>query len=685
MAQESSERPDESRRGDRDGRTPPAAPDPRTRLPPPSPDRPGWRVHPAPDGRGKPPEKPPMLPWKPGRFIGILVVLLALNYLIVAVFAPAAPRPDISYSPFFLQQVKSGNVKEISATGEQVKGQFVNKIKVPDDGSGDKVENFKTQVPTFANTDQLSKLLEEHNVKVNAHPPGDRSILETLIFGFGPTLLLVGLFVFLARRAAKSAGGGGMLGGFGRTRAKRIKPEEQHVTFDDVAGIDEAKQELTEIVDYLADPDRFRKLGARIPRGVLLTGLPGTGKTLLARAVAGQAGVPFFSASAAEFIEAIVGIGASRVRDLFEQAKQEAPAIIFIDELDAIGRSRAGGMGFGGGHDEREQTLNQILTEMDGFDTQAGVIVLAATNRPEVLDPALLRPGRFDRRVAVQPPDLVGRRKILEVHTRSVPLADDVDLEGLASSTPGMVGADLANVVNEAALLAASRNHDKVTMSDLNDALEKLVLGAARKLVMNEDDRRRIAYHEGGHAIVGMLTPGADPVRKVSIIPRGQALGVTFSAPDLDKFNYDENYLKGRLKVSMGGRAAEEVVLGDITTGAENDIKQATDVARRMVGLWGMSEALGPVAVLPTDHPPGFPGTDGTSEATQELVDGEVRRIVEEAHQEARRLLTENRDKLDSLAAALLEKETLDEPEAYEAAGIERGQRREETPVASAS
>jgi cell division protease FtsH len=664
----------------------PSAPDPRTPLPPADPKRPGWRVHPAPDGRGKQPEKPPMLPWRPRRFLGILVVLLALNYLLVAVFAPAEPRPDISYSPYFLQQVKSGNVKEIAATGEEVKGEFQNKVDAPDDGSKDKVKNFKTQVPTFANTDQLSKLLEEHNVQVNAHPPGDRSILETLIFGFGPTLLLVGLFILLARRASQAAsGGGGVLGGFGRSKARRVEPSEQHVTFEDVAGIDEAKKELTEIVDYLRDPDRFSRLGARIPRGVLLTGPPGTGKTLLARAVAGQAGVPFFSASAAEFIEAIVGVGASRVRDLFEQAKKEAPAIIFIDELDAIGRSRAGGMGFGGGHDEREQTLNQILTEMDGFDTKAGVIVLAATNRPEVLDSALLRPGRFDRRVAVQPPDRVGRQKILEVHTRSVPLADDVDLASLASSTPGMVGADLANVVNEAALLAASRDHDKVTQSDLNDALEKLVLGAARRLVMNEDDRRRIAYHEGGHAIVGMLTPGADPVRKVSIIPRGQALGVTFSAPDIDKFNYDENYLHGRLRVALGGRAAEEEVYDDKTTGAESDIKQATDVARRMVGVWGMSPEVGMVAVIPTDGQPVFPGgADGVSEATQELVDAEVRRIVEEAHQEARTLLAQNREKLDALAEALLENETLDAPEAYAAAGIERPQRIEETPVASA-
>jgi cell division protease FtsH len=371
------------------------------------------------------------------------------------------------------------------------------------------------------------------------------------------------------------------------------------------------------------------------------------------------------------------------VRDLFAQAKEAAPAIIFIDELDAIGRSRAGAIGFGGGHDEREQTLNQILTEMDGFDTTAGVIVLAASNRPEVLDPALLRPGRFDRRVAVQPPDLIGRRKILEVHTRSVPLGDDVDLEDVAASTPGMVGADLANLVNEAALLAASRGRVRVEMRDFTDALEKIVLGAARKVLLSEDDRRRVAYHEAGHAIVGMLTPGADPVRKVSIIPRGQALGVTLSAPEMDRFNYDERYLKGKLRVSLAGRAAEEIVFGDVTTGAESDIQQVTEVARRMVGRWGMSPEVGLVAVLPADgQPPGIPGGDESSEATQQLVDREVRRLVEEAHQEALRLLSENRERLDGLASALLEHETLDEDEAYAAARIERRPEERREPVA---
>jgi cell division protease FtsH len=461
---------------------------------------------------------------------------------------------------------------------------------------------------------------------------------------------------------------------FGRSRARRIEGGDQRVTFNDVAGIDEAKEELTEIVDFLKNPDKYLKLGGRIPRGVLLSGQPGTGMTLLARAVAGEANVPFFQMSASEFVEMIVGVGASRVRDLFHQAKEAAPAIIFIDELDAIGRSRAAGSGaFSGGHDEREQTLNQILTEMDGFDPRTGVIVLGATNRPEILDPALLRPGRFDRRVAVQPPDRNGREAILRVHTRSVPLAPEVDLGALAASTPGMVGADLANLVNEAALLAARRAHEKVTPQDLTDALERIVLGAERKVMLSEDDRRRTAYHEAGHAIVGMLTAGADPVRKVSIIPRGQALGVTFSAPDADRFNFDERHLLGQIKVALGGRVAEETVFGDITTGAESDIQQLTRIARSMVGRWGMSRAIGPIAVIPMDGVnPLLPGASETSEETQRIVDEEVRRIVETAHQEVTALLRSHRSHLDALANALLERETLDEADAYAAAGLTR-------------
>ena len=407
---------------------------------------------------------------------------------------------------------------------------------------------------------------------------------------------------------------------------------------------------------------------------MLLSGPPGTGKTLLARAVAGEADVPFFSMAASEFVEAIVGVGASRVRDLFKEAKEAAPAIVFIDELDAIGRSRTSGVaGFSGGNDEREQTLNQILTEMDGFDSSTSVIVIGATNRPDVLDQALLRPGRFDRRVAVQPPDRGGREAILEVHTRKVPLGPDVDLRRIAATTPGMVGADLANLVNEAALLAARRNHDAVAEADFTDALERIVLGAERQVMMTDADRSRTAYHEAGHAIVGMLTEGADPVRKVSIIPRGLALGVTFAAPESDRFNYREPEVEARIKVALGGRAAEEVVYGETSTGAESDIQQLTEIARQMVGRWGMSSAIGPVAVIPRDGTGQFlPGVAEVSPATQKLVDDEVRRVVEESHRQVVALLEENRSKLDSLANALLEHETLDEDDAYAAAGVER-------------
>src|SRR5215217_3606622 len=599
-----------------DAARPPAPPTPR----PPRGPKPG-------DVRAdRAPQKPPMIPWSGRRFVVILLSLFVLNWLIVAIFAPAEKRIKVPYNPTFIAQVQKGNVKEISSKGDTVQGEFKKEVEYKDD----KAEGFETEIPTFANDNQLSQLLEEQEVVINAEAPSSRSLLETILFSFGPTILLVALFVFLMRRAAGGAGGGGVLGQFGRSQAKRVESESQTVNFDDVAGIEEAEEQLVEVVDFLKNPERYLKLGARIPRGVLLAGPPGTGKTLLARAVAGEAHVPFFSASASEFIEAIVGVGASRVRDLFKQAEEAAPAIIFIDELDAIGRARGGSGGVVGGHDEREQTLNQILTEMDGFDPAAGVIVLGATNRPDVLDPALLRPGRFDRRVFVQPPDSAGREQILRVHTRSVPLDDNVDLGQIAQTTPGMVGADLANLVNEAALVAARRGHDKVQRADFTDALEKIVLGAARKIVLNEDDRRRIAYHEGGHAIVGMLTPGADPVRKVSIIPRGMALGVTLSAPDTEKANYEEQYLLGRVKVALGGRVAEEVVYGTITAGAESDIQQLTMIARQMVGRWGMSDAIGPIAVLPSEaNGPLLPGASEVSEETQRVLDSEVRRIVD--------------------------------------------------------
>ena len=646
-------------------------PDPRT-PPPPRRDGSHFRVSPAPDGRGDQPQKPkpPMIGMSWRRFVAILGVLLVLNYISVAIFAPAPERVRIPYSPTFLNQVKGGNVKEIASTGDTIKGDFKKKTKI----GKNQAQHFDTQVPSFANDAQLSKLLQDHNVTVNAKPPGDRSVIATLLFSFGPTILLVALFVFLMRRAAGGGGGGGgVLGQFGRSRAKRVESETQTVTFEDVAGIDEAEEELVEVVDFLKNPERYQQLGARIPRGVLLMGPPGTGKTLLARAVAGEASVPFFSSSASEFIEAIVGVGASRVRDLFKQAKEAAPAIIFVDELDAIGRARGGTQALGGGHDEREQTLNQILTEMDGFEPTDGVIVLAATNRPEILDPALLRPGRFDRRVAVLPPDAPGRKKILEVHTRSVPLAEDVDLDRLAQSTPGMVGADLANLVNEAALTAARRGHKSAQRQDFTDSLERIMLGAARKIILTAEDRRRIAYHESGHAIVGMLTPGADPVRKISIIPRGQALGVTLSTPEDDRFNYTEEELRAKIRVSAGGRAAEEIVFGDVTTGAESDIQQVTRIARGMVARWGMSEQIGFVNIgAPEGMSPFMPGVESASEATQELVDREVHRIVETEQEHTRALLTEARDKLDALAEALLERETLDEADAYRIAGVER-------------
>jgi cell division protease FtsH len=470
-----------------------------------------------------------------------------------------------------------------------------------------------------------------------------------------------------------------MLGAFGRSRARRYQAAEGRVTFEDVAGIDDAKEQLREIVDFLRHPQKYLRLGGRIPRGVLLSGLPGTGKTLLARAVAGEADVPFFSLSASEFIEAIVGIGASRVRDLFAQAKAAAPAIVFIDELDAIGRARGAG-GVISGHDEREQTLNQILTEMDGFDPSTGVIVLGATNRPDVLDAALLRPGRFDRRVAVQPPDRTGRRKILEVHARGVPLAPDVDLDRVAATTPGMVGADLANLVNEAALTAAQRDHESVTAADIANALEKIVLGAERRVMMSPEDRRHTAYHEAGHALVGMLTPGADPVRKVSIIPRGVALGVTFAAPEGDRFNYEERELLARIRAALGGRAAEELVFDETTTGAESDIQQVTQIARHMVGRWGMSPAIGPVAALPSDgSSPLLPGVPEQSEHTRQLVDSEVRRIVDDAYADSLALLRDNRSRLDGLAEALLAHETLDEDDAYASADVEHGRKPEAT------
>jgi cell division protease FtsH len=600
--------------------------------------------------------------------LAFVLALFVVNYWVGSRAMKPVSYTRVPYSPYFLQQVSDGNVTSITSKGTAIQGVFKHAKSY---GGAKATTRFKTEIPAFADTKALSTLLQSKRVVVNAEPlTSNVPWWQSVLLGFGPTILFLVLLLWLMRRS--SSGVQGMLGAFGRSRARRYETPSKPVTFADVAGIDEAKAELSEVVDFLRHPEKYERLGGRIPHGVLLSGPPGTGKTLLARAVAGEAGVPFFSMSASEFVEAIVGIGAARVRDLFVEAKAAAPAIVFIDELDAIGRSRTTGVaGFSGGNDEREQTLNQILTEMDGFDSSTGVIVIAATNRPDVLDAALLRPGRFDRRVTVNPPDRAGRRKILEVHTRSVPLGPDVDLDRIAATTPGMVGADLANLVNEAALLAARRNHDQVLEADFTDALERIVLGAERQVMMSPADRARTAYHEGGHAIVGMLTEGADPVRKISIIPRGMALGVTFSAPEADRFNYEKHELVAKIKVALGGRAAEEIVYGEPTTGAESDIQQLTGIARQMVGRWGMSEAIGPLAVLPADsRGPLLPGVSEVSASTQETVDLEVRRLVESAYVEVVELLKDNRDKLDSLAKALLEHETLDEDDAYAAAGV---------------
>jgi cell division protease FtsH len=633
-----------------------ASQSPRPGAPPAKPSPP-WRAE------GLPGDKTP-----PQRRWWILAAWLVAYLLLFGVFTLQDRQQGAQAIPYteFKRQVGARNVAEVFARGNTIEGVLAKPAALAD-RTDVTYQRFKTERPTFATDDLLTELTASQ-ATVRATPfVQERGMLTNLLVSMAPLLLLFGFYYYMYKRQQKALGGGlgGLLGG---TARKPVDPQTVRVTFADVAGIDEVKAEISEVVDFLRDPEKYRRLGARAPKGALLTGAPGTGKTLLARATAGEANVPFFSASASEFIEMIVGVGASRVRELFAEARKVAPAIIFIDEIDTIGRSRAGARAFGG-HDEREQTLNQILTEMDGFSGREGVVVLAATNRPDVLDAALLRPGRFDRTIVVHPPDQKGRAAILGVHTRNVPLAGDVDLERVAGATPGMTGADLANLVNEAALLAARRGEAAVSQRDLLDALEKVQLGTARPLVLSPAERRRTAYHEAGHALIGMLQPGADPVRKVSIIPRGRALGVTLSTPETDRYGYDARYLRGRIIGALGGMAAEQEVFDVVSTGAESDLELATRVARSMVGRWGMSERIGAVSVLPSD---GDPRMAGVSDSMLDAVDQEVHRIADECLAEARRLLKEHRQRLDAIVEQLLQRETLDEDEVYAAAGLPR-------------
>jgi cell division protease FtsH len=629
---------------------------------------------PGPGKAAGPLTKPPSI-----RTLLLFLALLGLNYVFMQVFFVDPDAPVRIPYTVFKQEVIKKNVKAIHARGEVIEGMFAKEVSwppppakgEPSRGEPRTSKAFETTVPAFIDPG-LESLLIASGVEIRAESLQSGSGLRTLLFGFGPALLMIAFYVWIIRRAARQGGIGGGMMGIGRSRARRYDQDEAaRVTFADVAGIDEAENELVEIVDFLREPEKYTRLGGSAPKGVLLVGAPGTGKTLLAKAVAGEAGVPFYSMSAAEFVEMIVGVGAARVRDLFKIARENAPAIIFIDEIDSIGRAR--GQAAIGGSSEQEQTLNQILTEMDGFSGREGIIVLAATNQPEILDKALLRPGRFDRRVVVNLPDKNGREAILKVHTRKVPLAQSVNLVELASTTPGLSGADLKNLVNEAALLAARRNQSEVTHKDFIDALEKIVLGPERPLLLSPEDRERIAYHESGHAVLGLVVPGADPVQRVTIVPRGQALGVTYQRPQTDRYNYPEAYLRARIIGMLGGRAAEELVYGTKTTGAENDIEQATNLARNMVTRWGMSEDLGMVQLAPPQN--AFLGNaygpaKPFSEETARRIDAAVFRIIQESYAEAQALLARHRGALDALVQALLARETLDEHEILDVTGL---------------
>jgi len=577
---------------------------------------------------------------------GIIIVMMLTLFNLFQSNSPQGRTQAIPYSDFS-QAVEEGQVREVTISGQQITGQY-----------SDRSETFETYAPEDPN---LVSKLEERGVKINAAPPTEGSAFLGVLLSWLPMFIILGVWIFFMRQM-QGSNRGAM--GFGKSKAKMLTEAQGRVTFEDVAGVDEAKQDLEEIVDFLRDPQKYQRLGGKIPHGVLLVGPPGTGKTLLARAVAGEANVPFFTISGSDFVEMFVGVGASRVRDMFEQAKKNAPCIIFIDEIDAVGRHR--GAGLGGGNDEREQTLNQLLVEMDGFEANEGIILIAATNRPDVLDPALLRPGRFDREVVVPNPDVQGREKILKVHSRKVPLADNVDLKVLARGTPGFSGADLMNLVNEAALMAARRNRRLVTMQDFEDAKDKVMMGAERRsTAMTQEEKELTAYHEAGHAILALNVPSTDPVHKATIIPRGRALGMVMQLPEGDKYSMSYKYMVSRLAIMMGGRIAEELKFGkeNITSGAASDIEQATKLARAMITQWGFSDKLGQVAYGENQQEV-FLGhsvaqSKNISEETAQTIDTEVRRLIDEAYQEARRILTDKEKDWETLAQGLLEYETL--------------------------
>ena len=615
-------------------------------------------------GKGDNGETPQRRWWR-SPVLWLVVGLLLSGGLLLGLLGVGAPKSQhVGYS-VFINQVQADNVHSVVITGYDLTGVFTSPI--PSTTGKGTITDFTTTVPDFGNSELLS-LLSQHHVAVDVRQANDLSGVWLILGLIGP--LILGLLLVRWVMARRSGPQGGLLG-FGRSRARMRLGGTSGATFADVAGADEAKAELVEVVDFLKQPDRYTRLGGKLPKGVLLVGPPGTGKTLLARAVAGEAQVPFFSMSASEFVEMLVGVGASRVRDLFERAKAAAPCIIYIDELDAIGRQRGG---MGAASEEREQTLNQILVEMDGFDPRKAVIVLASTNRPDVLDAALLRPGRFDRQVVVSRPDRVGREAILNVHARDVPLAPDVDLAAIARSTPGMVGADLANLVNESALTAARRELSQVTQACFEEALDRVMMGTLRPLVLSTDERRVTAYHEAGHALVALFTPEADSVRKVSIVPRGQTLGVTHIAPPDERHSYSRRYLLARIATALGGRVAEQQVFGDVTTGAENDLQQSTKIAREMVTRWGMSEQIG--AIFLASEREVFLGRDVNvgqekeySERLASQVDEEVQRIISEQYTAVRSLLQQHRDQLEQLAQALVEREVIEQEELQRIAG----------------